>query len=382
MKPKKPPPQPVRDLFEKPTSLFSDLLLGVDLRDRKRARSRGSNWSLNRQRLAEIARLIQLRHAGPCDTADGPIYLTAALPALIEELGGLAATDLLAKVTAWAWDAAPPMTSQEIKDALDDARDRNAGRRLHLNAREVGDLLELTVAEREALDIRSIRPAGMGDAAFANYQRARDAARKREDRNSNGVIPNAESAAKTRPWIALGIGRRTYYRRLTAGTLPDRGTDLSAIETKSLWVRTDQCHRAEPTVLGPARKTGASRGVGAGGHAPGGKTKAVRRGRAVEMPLPGGEGWTRGDLMSNGGRVGSVTTAMPPCLSQYEGGPMTSEQRLATRDWLRRAGWTHEEFGRLIGLSRQAVTNAIREHGSDGFGQRAASNMRRLALAA
>ena len=105
---------------------------------------------------------------------------------------------------------------------------------------------------------------------------------------------------------------------------------------------------------------------------------AVRRGGAVALPLPDGEVWTQGDLLDDRSRIGSVAQEIRTCLQAYAGGPMTSDQRQAMRDLLRHMGVTHGQFGNLIGVSRQQVTNTIRARGNDGFGWAAAANLRQL----
>ncbi len=122
MKPRLKPPQPVRDLFQGPAPTAF-----VDLRARPRRRGRGSNWNQNRQRLSEITNLIQHRHGGPCTTDDGEAYLRAALPALIEEAGGVAASECGTRIAAWASVSLPRMTSVEVAACVDEARRRNAG---------------------------------------------------------------------------------------------------------------------------------------------------------------------------------------------------------------------------------------------------------------
>ena len=336
---------------------------------------------MNRQRLAEITALIDHRHNGPCDTHDGQEYLTAALPALIEEAGGLAATNCEARVVTWSSISLPLMKRAEVRACLAEARERNARRKLHWSAGRLGDLLRLSIAERETLDIRTIWPAEVTKAEFQAYTRARDAARKKAHRTAAGARPQEHSAERERPWTALGMSRRTYYRKQAAGTLPTAaqasGTVSSAIGRNYLQSGTDQCHEGRQTVPGPARKDSPSPIVGADGHAAGARTRAVRRGRAVASPLPGGEALSGGDLFGNR-PIGSVVVETTASLRDYAGGPMRPDQRQAARDWLRQMGWSHGEFASLIGLSRQQVTNSLRPRGSDGFGREAAANMRRL----
>lgn len=345
----------------------------------RRSRGRGSNWSPNRQRLAEVTKLIDRRHGGRCDTDDGYAYLEAALPALVELAGGFAATSFEAQITAWASFGVPLLTADEIATCIIAARKRSTHQRLHWTARELGELLRLSIAEREDLEIRMIRPAGMTDRQFADYTRARDAARKLTAARKAGSRPQAESAERQQPWVALGMSRRTYYRRLAAGTLPASGTTSSGLDTKYLQDRTDQCHGASQTLADPAMGLGsAKRSVGANGHAAGGKARAVRPGRSVAPPLPGGEAWAQGDLLGDRFPAAAVLHEIVAHLADYGGGPMTSVQRCATRDLMRHMNLKHGQFGRLIGLSRQQVCNSTRPGGSDGFGPAAAANLRQL----
>ena len=381
MKPRLKPPAPVRDLFAN-LSASSRTLGSVILFEpgpQRRSRGRGSNWSPNRQRAAEITKLIHHRHGGRCDTDDGHAYLTAVLPALIEEVGGLAATSCEAQIRTWAAISVPLMTPAEVAACIAEARKRNARRSLHWSARQIGDLLRLSTTERETLDIRTVWPANMTKAKFEDYTRARNTARKRTAARASGARPQSESVERQKPWIALDMSRRTYYRRLAAGTLPAHGTTSSGLDTKYLQDRKDRCHGANHTLADPAMRLGsASRSVDADGHAAGGKARAVRRGSAAALPLPDGEVWTQGDLLEDRSRIGSVAQEIRTCLQAYAGGPMTSDQRQAMRDLMRHLNVNHREFGNLIGISRQQVTNATRARGSDGFGWAAAANLRGL----
>lgn len=381
MKPRLKPPAPVRDLFAKAGASSGTLgsVILFEPGQRRRSRGRGSNWSPNRQRLAEVTKLIDHRHGGRCDTDDGYAYLEAALPALIELAGGFAATSFEAQITAWASFSVPLLTADEITTCIIAARKRNADQRLHWTARKMGELLRLSIAEREHLEIRMIRPAGMTDRQFADYTRARDAARKMAAARKAGSRPQAESAERQQPWIALGMSRRTYYRRLAAGTLPAGGTTSSGLDTKYLQNRTDRCHGANHTLADPAMGLGSASRIGsANGHAAGGKARAVRPGRPVAPPLPGGEAWAQGDLLGARFPAAAVLKLIAAHLADYAGGPMSPVQRCAVRDLMRHMNLKHGQFGRLIGLSRQQVCNSTRPGGSDGFGPAAAANLRQL----
>ncbi|CAO4138192.1 hypothetical protein [Methylorubrum extorquens] len=55
---------------------------------------------------------------------------------------------------------------------------------------------------------------------------------------------------------------------------------------------------------------------------------------------------------------------------------MAADLRQAVRDAARVRGASHQQLADVIGLSRQQVTNSLRERGGDGFGRNAASNLK------
>lgn len=87
-----------------------------------------------------------------------------------------------------------------------------------IRAAKLGDLLQVTAAEREAFKIRTIDATDETREArqdrLAADRRARDAERKRAER---GRIPwpayQARSLSAQKPWEAEGICRRTWERR-------------------------------------------------------------------------------------------------------------------------------------------------------------------------
>lgn len=94
----------------------------------------------------------------------------------------------------------------------------------------LGDRLNVTLAEREALRITTIRPAGMTDEKLANYRRAKDRARKRQKRkrqDRDDYLANSKS--RQRPWEAAGMSRAKWYRRRETGVSAPHGeTGVSA----------------------------------------------------------------------------------------------------------------------------------------------------------
>lgn len=338
----------------------------------ERRRNGRSNWTGNRQTLAEIRSLIQLRHRGPCDTDDGEAYLRAALPWVAAKAGGIAADDALDRVAGWAAAVAPRLSPDAIRDCMADAEERNRRGRLWWSASDLGNLLRLTAAERERLCITRIRPAGMSGRQFADYQRAREAQRAKAKRIATGAQPREQSKAQLAPWDALNMSRATYFRRQKEGTLPaqirDRETVSSVAGTKYLQPGTVQSHTLEPTVPGPARKASPQRIVGADGHSPGGKVRVVPAGRAVALPLPADGVSEHPDMLGGGEwkQLGAV-------LTDYDGGVLPEDLVRAVRDAQRVRQMTQDAVARQIGVSRPQLANALQ--GRFGLSRSAAANL-------
>ena len=98
------------------------------------------------------------------------------------------------------------------------------------NKTALGRRVRLTAAERDALNIGTIRPYDQTPAQFERSRREKRRARNRAiqeaRRRKAGAMPRdqylAQSLKSPRPWETKGISRRTYYRKLareTAGTV-------------------------------------------------------------------------------------------------------------------------------------------------------------------
>jgi hypothetical protein len=100
-----------------------------------------------------------------------------------------------------------------LPDADIDAMIRDAGQGRHWSAAALGKALNFTNAERRQLDVRTIRPVDRTRKQLAQDVRERDAARKRARRLEAGARPRKQSLSKTKPWVKLGMSRRTYERK-------------------------------------------------------------------------------------------------------------------------------------------------------------------------
>ncbi|WP_342111786.1 transcriptional regulator [Methylobacterium sp. SI9] len=335
-------------------------------------RNRRSNWTGDRQTLCEIGDLIQLRHRGPCDTDDGEAYLRAALPWLIAKAGGPLAEDLEDRVADWCRVVVPRLGRVAIREGIAEARERDGRQRLWWSAQALGDLLRLTVDERERARITRMRPAGMTPRKFAAYQRAREAEKAKARRIAKGATPREQSKAALEPWVALGMSRATYFRKQQAGTLPaqirDRETVSSAADAKHLKPVTGRSHVAEQIVPGPARSARPSPSVGAVGHAPRGKPRAAPPGRAVALPLPEGGVSEHPDMLGGG-----EWRHFNDVLTDYAGGVLPDDLVRAVRDAQRVRQMTQEAVARQIGISRPQLANALQ--GRFGLSRSAAANL-------
>jgi hypothetical protein len=94
----------------------------------------------------------------------------------------------------------------------------------------LGWRLGLTIEDRTRLRIRTIRAIGVTDHQIKNLRKAADRERKADRRRADQAKPRADheadSLARTKPWEALGLSRRTWYRR---GRPSPGGTGPSAV---------------------------------------------------------------------------------------------------------------------------------------------------------
>jgi hypothetical protein len=105
-------------------------------------------------------------------------------------------------------------------------------------AAEIG----LNRATRTRLGITTIGAIDFGKAKRTKLRKKLNNADKRKRRAAAGATDHAASAERTAPWIALGISRRTYYRKQANGTF---GTDSGTAARIYMGVP-NQCH-AMPT---------------------------------------------------------------------------------------------------------------------------------------
>ena len=251
---------------------------------------------MRRLRLGDLRRLVGDRCRGailPDDDA-GREYLKELL--LPISLGPNEAVKRARAIEVWGpanrmrreielW--APWMTDDEAQTLIDEINLMPPWQRKP-KARTLGERLQVPYGERARLGLRTIGPCDMTEAGMAVIRKQKKRQRDRLRRLSQGIKPRAEYLAtanlsQTKPWLALGISRRTYYYRIENGrcTSPRQvnllKAEIALVQEKSLDSKASECGRVstptpagqtEMCQLGFSRKQIAPYGItgGAGRH--------------------------------------------------------------------------------------------------------------------
>ncbi len=136
------------------------------------------------------------------------------------------------EIEVWA----PWMSDEEGQQMIDNVVKLPVPWRMS-NKVELGRRLNLTDHERTITKAFSIMPVDVSEAELKERRLEAERERKRQKRRTEKMKPRRiyenESAARSKPWEALGLSRATYYRKLSAGTLK-RETCVSAAILKLL----------------------------------------------------------------------------------------------------------------------------------------------------
>lgn len=163
-----------------------------------------------RARLGDLVKLFQMRYA-----RNGYVFTDddAGRGDLIELLKvislGLVAVRKRMVAACQIW--APWMPDDEASELIESIMRKPIYERV-ATARELGNRLRLTNAEREQLPCKTIKPVDMTDEQLVAQSRAKARARERKRRLERGGKTRAESLSRTKPWVALGMCRRTWER--------------------------------------------------------------------------------------------------------------------------------------------------------------------------
>lgn len=180
---------------------------------------RPTDWgAVHRVRLGHVRRLLYDRYGFklPNDDAGNEelrILLHVKAQCYVPERREKALLNEIGLLAPWLSDADADRLATEI-----------SAKPLMLTADGLGQMLNLDWMTRERLRLWQI---GAIDAT-AEYRRQRrilrDRERKWRKRRADGRTDRAEylathSASRSKPWLAMGISRGTYYRRRARGTL-------------------------------------------------------------------------------------------------------------------------------------------------------------------
>jgi hypothetical protein len=169
---------------------------------------------LRRLRLGNLRKLFRHRYGPilPDDDAG-----RAELRELLLPISVSANADRKMPKTIELW--APWMGQQEALALIDDINRTPIWQRKP-DGKMLGDRLRATNAQRERLKLWTIAACDMSEEEARKWRKAKERERRRQLRQLRGGKSRAEyeaqSKSKTKPWLALGISRRTWERRRDA----------------------------------------------------------------------------------------------------------------------------------------------------------------------
>lgn len=189
----------------------------------RRYANRSAKLGINRMaalRASQVNRLVKVRYSGlPLpDSDDGVAFVRV----MAYSLGHL--RDAPRRISQWCMRHAPWFDLDDMERLITKAVECHR----KFRAGKIGWMLRVTDTERERLRLTTMWAMGRTKADYiaARKEKARnrERARSRGNRAASGATPRAEyeaqSASQLRPWVAAGVSRRTWYRRLKA----ERGT--------------------------------------------------------------------------------------------------------------------------------------------------------------
>jgi hypothetical protein len=182
-------------------------------------RKRRSPMQLLTLRLHDLSILFRSRYGCPLPNDD------AGRDDLVIALHHLACLPHPQKaITGWLEMWAPWLTLKEQKNLIGDII-TNPQR---WKADALAWRLRLTMEQRTMLGITTIGAIDQNKAARTKRRRALDRQRKEKQRRAKGIKPRSDyekqSISKTKPWLAEGISRASWYRRRARETAPANET--------------------------------------------------------------------------------------------------------------------------------------------------------------
>jgi hypothetical protein len=227
---------------------------------------------MRRLRLGDLRKLLQDRCRGPVlpDDDAGRDYLRELL--LPISLGPNEAVKRSHAIEIWGPTdrmlreielRAPWMREDEALKLLDEINLMPMWQRKP-KARTLGERLQVFYGERARLQLRTIGPCDMTDAAMALIRKQKKRQQDRLRRQLRGAKSRAvylanHRTSKEQPWLALGISRATWYRQIKQEQANETSprqvnltkTALALVSKEELGSKAGECERLPtPTPAG------------------------------------------------------------------------------------------------------------------------------------
>jgi hypothetical protein len=184
------------------------------LRRQRRQRSHRQSFDFSAKRRREI--VAHALDVGAAETEDFPRWLIA-----------WHWYNPKAKDPIWSLMEAAKRMGGKITEAQASAITEEASiLRKCWSADNLARFLGVTYAQRQALRLTTIGSINVGRRARKELRKRRDRLAKEAKRRAAGMRPQSASLSAIQPWRALGMSRRTWYRRNKQRT--GTGTTLSA----------------------------------------------------------------------------------------------------------------------------------------------------------
>jgi hypothetical protein len=215
------------------------LLYKVDSSNRKAPLYRARN----NKRFRELETVIAFNHRGMVlsddDAGRADLHVVAC------HLLRMNRKSPINSIRAWAEQRAPWCSLQELELIMQ----RAAADTRCWSADELAEELGLTFELRMALGVTTIGAIDYDKAKREGRRAANSQKRSEGRRRKQGAKPRAEyeakSAARSKPWRALGISESTYYRRKRKSAQCDDSSPNAAIRGDTL-VCSHFCHQDAP----------------------------------------------------------------------------------------------------------------------------------------
>ena len=117
-----------------------------------------------------------------------------------------------ARIRDWMYRRCPWFSVAEIEVISD----KVAAKPLRWSATTLGRRINLLFEDRERLRLTTIAPVDMTREEIAELRKQRKREKAEASRRAGGAIPlariRAQAVSNTKPWEAMNISRRTWYR--------------------------------------------------------------------------------------------------------------------------------------------------------------------------